>query len=152
MKRVFGVVASVLVMLAALLVTQAIEAVAGTAGDCTSSTESPHYSSTAGGVIAKSRWVCQKSNPIPYQLYLYKCPNKPASNKTAVMDNCTLQKKRESSFTHPGGGATVTRYVPIKGAEPAHGCGYWAQINRWCLAYACAPVTDVRVRDTYLCG
>jgi hypothetical protein len=97
------------------------------------SMDSPHYSSGAGGAIAKFRWCNESTYQVAGDLYLFLCPTKPSSDESTWGDiGCVLKKHTTMNFTAVGG-STYTRYVPPTGYEGAHGTGWWV---------ACAVLTS----------
>lgn len=98
---------------------------------CNVYADSPHDSSGAGGVIAKSRFSCVQAEARTYtdvEMYLFLCTSKPSGPESGWDQFGCVQKKYAyySSVSVPAG-ATRTRYVPPTGQTGAHGTGWWIQ-------------------------
>lgn len=87
--------------------------------------DGPHYSSGAGGAIAKFRWCNEATYQVTGDLYLFLCPSQPSSDESTWGDiGCVLKQHTAINFT-ASGGSTYTRYVPPSGFAGAHGTGWW---------------------------
>lgn len=104
---------------------------------CGGQMDTPHYSSGAGGVIAKWRVHCNDVGVgIGYSLYLYRCFAQPPRNKQAVNGStygCSLRSSYTGSIrTESPIGKVYTRYVPPLGQGGAQGQGYyWIAYAHW---------------------
>jgi hypothetical protein len=121
--------------IAAMTLSAAMASSASAAPDadqngCTGTINSPHYSSGAGGVIAKGRWSCTDVPSTVYLgtastgFYLWKCPGESLSN-------CTLEGINEDNISVTVSGKTYTLYVPPSSSSGAKGSGYWIAEATW---------------------
>jgi hypothetical protein len=116
-------------MLAALMAGTASGIVAlatpAYAGNCSVTSDNPHYSSGAGGVISKLRINCTGISNITYTYRLWLCADKPVVDGWIwYCSRSTLKGENKGSF-NPANGTTYTRYAPPGGGTGAHGSGYW---------------------------
>ena len=129
---------SALAVLCALAATSIVLVFPATSGaelnSCSvTSMQTPHYSTGAGGVIAKATWACSfvptTIRLYPYALYL--CPSQPPQDETWIVLNCTQkgQNTNNISITQPN--TNYTRYVPPSGLPGAHGAGWWTSCVMW---------------------
>lgn len=99
-------------------------------GSCYGRVDNPHYSSGAGGVIAKVRLACDVGYSTTFQSWIgniYRCQRSPdirAAEATWTRDSGCISVATNSS-TNDGGsvgvgsGVTVTRYIPKQGQRGA---------------------------------
>jgi hypothetical protein len=103
-------------------------------GSCTTSVENPHYSSGAGGVIAKSRVTCTASvNYYDGDFLLFVCRSNPTGpeNTWASQYGCVQKAVAGAYLSPPYAGTVYSFYVPALGSPGAHGTGYWVACMVW---------------------
>lgn len=99
---------------------------------CSAWVESPHFSTGAGGVIVKSRFLCGSSVPfISQNTYLYLCSQTPQMSETWLQGNCTLKGQNNQSIQSPVTNTTYTRYAPPPPYAGAKGTGWWIGCVMW---------------------
>lgn len=80
---------------------------------CTATSESPHFSQGAGGVIVKGRTICSNSMPsVRLGVYLFKCPKAPPAG---TAQGCTRVADGVRTIPNPKNGMTYTEYAPKDG-------------------------------------
>jgi hypothetical protein len=103
--------------------------------ECDVSMDTPHYSDSEAGVIAKGRWWCDLVPTTVYLsthttgLELYLCQKDPEHNIGWLNTYCALKGCNKMDVHLTLSGKRVTRYVPAEG--PAHGAGYWISVSTW---------------------
>jgi hypothetical protein len=86
--------------------------------------QNPHYSSGAGGVIAKFNFSCDPGvSTIGYSLFLFLCSSSPQGQPESSWGayGCAIKSETSGSVTSPP--LSFTRYIPATGGD--HGTGYW---------------------------
>lgn len=130
-RRYFALVSSLSVL--ASLLTMATPARADT-NSCTSSTNNPHYSSPAGGAIAKATYKCTTSNvdKIWVSQILWKCPTSNVTkNKTWLKNNCVNKGQNNQDIWTPTANHQYERISPPQPEPGAQGTGWWILYNHW---------------------
>jgi hypothetical protein len=88
--------------------------------------DNPHYSSGAGGVIAKFRFCDFDGAWADFSLYLFVCPQRPSQNEAEWQSKygCVLKASAFYEF-YASIQQQYTRYVPPLGQPGQHGTGWW---------------------------
>lgn len=120
-----------------LIVLNAAPALAADVNGCTANVQNPHYSSGAGGNIAKATWVCSKvptTINIGYGVggfWLWRCPNEPPKSEYYLGQNCTIVGFDGSSISITRANTQYTRYAPPSGTPGARGRGWYMACTTW---------------------
>jgi len=115
----------------------AAEAVALAGNGCSASVQNPHYSSGAGGNIAKATWSCSRvptTINISYGVggfWLWRCPNEPPKSETYLGENCTIVGYTGENVSVTKANTTYTRYAPPSGTPGARGAGWYMACTTW---------------------
>ena len=104
---------------------------------CSANLQTPHYSTGAGGVIAKANYSCTY---VPSTVYLgtrttgywlWVCPSKGPDDESWIVQNCRfINGNIENVYATVSGGENI-RYVPPAGNPPGHGSGWWISCSQW---------------------
>jgi hypothetical protein len=108
--------------------------------NCTASIDNPHYSTGAGGVIAKGNWKCAlvpsdiefTGGFIGFNLWL--CTDKSPTRTESYLtgdSHCSIKGTYATAFEITVAGQTYVRYVPPSGQSGAHGTGWWVACAVW---------------------
>lgn len=105
---------------------------------CHARAEAPHYSTGAGGIIAKTDFYCEVGRSVTVNeviMRLYLCPTPPSGPEKGwtTRFGCRVQKSEQyGEFFVPANSVNrpVTRYVPDVG-DAAHGSGWWIQCTQY---------------------
>lgn len=121
-------------------------------GSCNEQMNYPHYSSGAGGAVAKATFQCGTSHVISYTLNLYVCYEVPPPDVNFLNANCENNAQTSGAFRATPG-QQYTQVVPPLGQAGAHGCGYWAATDNWTIDFKAAfGQTDFGINPTYFCA
>jgi hypothetical protein len=120
-----------------LTTTTAAEAAALVSNGCTASVQNPHYSSGAGGNIAKATWACSRvptTINISYGVggfWLWRCPNQPPKSESYLGQNCTIVGYTGQNVSVTKANTSYTRYAPPSGTPGARGAGWYMACTTW---------------------
>lgn len=99
---------------------------------CYVNQDDPHTSGGAGGVIAKTRLICEVGHSTTYSVVnpsLWRCtdqvPGNVSINTPVSKYGCTEGAYETYTNISVSSGATVTRYVPNTDKPGLHGSCYW---------------------------
>jgi hypothetical protein len=105
--------------------------------DSSANLQTPHYSTGAGGVIAKANWSCTYVpttvflNTATTGYWLWVCPSQGQDSESWIESNCTFKGGNHENIDATVSGQQYTRYVPPAGQPGAHGTGYWISCSIW---------------------
>ena len=104
---------------------------------------SPHFSSGAGGIIAKANLIgCGPTARVNEILSLWRCPSNAAPPKNAAKSwlqnhGCVMKAQElyapDGTYFNPDN--PDTKYVPNTGKPGAHGTGIWVALMHWADRY-----------------
>lgn len=144
-RNLFRPTAVVFLLIAGSLVASVINASPALArssvNGCNVTIDNPHFSSGAGGIIAKGRFSC---TDVPSTIHingnrgtsflLWLCPNKPPKSESYLYNpanGCTPKGSNTDNVSATSSGTTYTRYVPPSSQGGAHGNGWWISCSTW---------------------
>jgi hypothetical protein len=105
----------------------------GDANGCLLDIENPHFSSGAGGVIAKLRISCADvPTNVSFGGRLWHCGSAPQRDETWLENNCALQAQVGSGVSITAPTDLITRYIPDLSYPGApYQPGYWIACSGW---------------------
>lgn len=124
------------IILAALL--SVLVATPAYAASCSAAAHNPHYSTGAGGIIAKGQGWCDNlssGDDIKVEVVLFLCDHYPSVTESYLQNNCTEKGHGIRTIYNATSGKKYTEYAPPSYLGGAHGTGYWVACSVTHLRY-----------------